>query len=211
MLNRYFRATEDNIDFIYANIAVKNIYFALVSMDYIFDHNDFEIGIYHDEHTFYFFHIQSILTACGNISNVFYNYSGFSRRHVTDRCSRLRNLLQIHKKDYPLIFQKEVRNTNEHFDERYEALQGNVGDYNLLDRDTDPYMRAVIQTNNHLRTFDKETGIYYTFIRKDHSLRRFEYNLHDLRCELKQMLERITSNPVFNSAWTDSISTETVE
>ena len=146
MLNRYFRATEDNIDFLYANIAVKNIYFALISLDYIFNYNDFEIGIYHDEHAFYFFHIQSILTACGNISNVFYNYSGFNGKQVTARCSRLRKLLNIYKKDYPLVFQKEVRNTNEHFDERYEALHGNVGDYNLLDRDTDPYMRAVIQT-----------------------------------------------------------------
>lgn len=211
MLNRYFHATEDNIDFIYANIAVKNIYFALVSLDYIFYHNDFEIEIYHDEHTFYFFHIQSILTACGNISNVFYNHSGFSRRYVTDRCRRLRDLLNIYKNDFPLVFQKEVRNTNEHFDERYEAMQGNVGDYNLLDRDTDPYMRTIIQTNNHLRTFDKETGIYHTFIRKGHSLERFEYNLHDLKDELEQMLERITSNPVFDSAWTNSISTEMVE
>lgn len=130
-----------------------------------------------------FFHIQSILTACGNIFNIFYNYSGFSRQYVTERCIRLRNLLNIYKKDYPLVSQKEVRNTNEHFDERYEEMQGNVGDYNLLDRDTDPYIRSVIQMNNHLRTFDKETGIYHTFMRKGNSLEEFEYNPHDLEYE----------------------------
>ena len=39
MLNRYFRVDGNNsIDFMYANIAVKNIYFALISLDYIFDY-----------------------------------------------------------------------------------------------------------------------------------------------------------------------------
>lgn len=71
MFNRYFEISEGNIDFVYANVAVKNIYFGLISLDYIFNHSDFDYGIYHDEHTFYFFHIQSLLNACGNISNVF--------------------------------------------------------------------------------------------------------------------------------------------
>lgn len=208
MLNRYFEATEDNIDFMYANVAVKNIYFALISLDYIFNDSDFELSRYHDEHTFYFFHIQSLLTACGNISNVFYNFSGFNGKQVTARCYRLRNLLKIYKRDFPLVFQKEVRNTNEHFDERYEQFHGSLGDYNILSAETDPYMRAVIQTNPHLRTYDKENGIYYTYDRK---MQCIEYNLHQLRNELISMLRQITENPVFDSAWTDSISTESVK
>jgi len=208
MLNRYFEASEDNIDFMYANIAVKNIYFALISLDYIFNHPDFEIGIYHDEHTFYFFHIQSLLTACGNITNVFYNFSGFNGKQVTARCKRLRDLLNIQKVDFPLIFQKEVRNTNEHFDDRYEQFHGLLGDYNILSENTDPYMRAVIQTNPHLRTYDKEIGVYYTYNR---SMKRIEYNLYHLQKELRRMLGQITENPVFTSAWTNTNPTESVE
>ena len=208
MLNRYFEASEDNIDFMYANIAVKNIYFALISLDYIFNHPDFDIGIYHDEHTFYFFHIQSLLTACGNITNVFYNYSGSNGRQVTARCKRLRDSLNIRKTDFPLIFQKEVRNTNEHFDERYEQFHGALGDYNILSENTDPYMRAVIQTNPHLRTYDKESGVYYTYNRK---MERIEYSLRDLKDELWRMLDVITENPVFLSAWTDSLPTESIK
>lgn len=192
----------------YANVVVKNIYFALISLDYIFNHPNIEMGIYHDEHTFYFFHIQSLLTACGNISNVFYNYSGFNRRQVTTRCQRLRALLNINKAEFPLIFQKEIRNTNEHFDERYEQFQGSLGDYNLLSQNTDPNMRAVIQTNPHLRTYDKENGVYYTYNR---AMKRIEYDLHQLQNELLEMLGQITENPVFDSAWTDSISTESVQ
>lgn len=206
MLNRYFDA-KDNIDFIYANIAVKNIYFALISLEYIFYHPVSEIGIYHDEHTFYFFHIQSILNACGNISNVFYN----NNKQSTQRCRRLREQLNIYKQDFPLVFQKEVRNTNAHFDERYEAFDGCIGDYNLIDNDTDPEMREIIETNPHLRTYYKETGIYHTIIRKNKALHNFEYNLHTLENQLRQMYNRITENPIFNAAWVDTMPTEQVE
>ena len=106
MLNRYFKVDGNNsLDFMYANMAVKNIYFALISLDYIFDPDKYNVGVYHDEHAYYFFHIQSLLTACGNISNVFYNPNGYNGRRSTERCRRLRDMLGIKKTDYPLIFQ----------------------------------------------------------------------------------------------------------
>lgn len=207
MLNRYFKVTKENQEFLYANIAVKNIYFALVSLDYIFDpsRDNYNIGIYHDEHTYYFFHLQSILTACGNISNVFYNHCN---KKSTERSRKLRKELDIFKKEFPLVFQKEIRNTNEHFDERYEEFGGCMGDYNILDKDTDDYMRAVIQTNPHLRTFDKEQFVYITYNR---SKDRIEYDLKELRKELKSMLERITGNSIFESGWTQDMPNECVQ
>ncbi|MDD3261267.1 MAG: hypothetical protein PHU79_05040 [Oscillospiraceae bacterium] len=205
MLNRYFNATEDNIDFLYANISVKNIHFALISLDHILHHTDFQIGIYHDEHTYYFFHLQSLLTACGNISNVFYNNSKYNDMQITERCKRLRDTLGISKTEFPLIFQKEVRNTNEHFDERYEQFHGRVGDYNLIGTDTDPIMKSAIQSNAHLRTYDKENQTYHTYNRK---LRPITYNLNELWMQLQKMLGRITSHPVFESAWVDSMPGE---
>ncbi len=205
MLNRYFTVSEGNSDFQFANIVVKNIYFALVSLDYIFNHPDFDLGIYHDEHTFYFFHIQSLLTACGNISNVFYNNTKYGNQTITLRCRHPRELFSICKTDFTLIFQKEVRNTNEHFDERYDQFNGLMGDYNLLSTDTDPYMRAVILTNPHLRTYDRETGIYYTYDRK---MNKIEYDLHKLYAELQEMLSRITAHPIFESAWTVNMPSE---
>lgn len=212
MLNRYFSVDgENSLDFMYANVAVKNIYFALISLDYIFDYSKYNIGVYHDEHTYYFFHIQGLLTACGNIANIFYNPGRGNGRVITERCRRLRSALGINKSSFPLVFQKEVRNTNEHFDERYEEFEGNLGDYNLLDETTDPYLRAVVQTNPHLRTYDKENHVYHTFIRRNGSFLRFEYDLFALQNELIGMLNRITANPIFDSAWVTEISTEHVE
>lgn len=101
--------------------------------------------------------MQSLLTACGNISNVFYNLGAFDGKADTARCQRLRQQFRINKMDFPLVFLKEVRNTNENFDERYEQYHGLIGDYNIIDQDTDPVMRTTIQCNAHLRTYVKNT------------------------------------------------------
>lgn len=206
MLNRYFDS-QGNIDFIYANVVVKNIYFALISLNYILYKPDYDIGVYHDEHTYYFFHIQSLLTACGNISNVFYNTGGHGGNTATQRGRRLRNTFNINKSLYPLVFQKEVRNTNAHFDERYEQFGGNIGDYNLLDHNTDLNMRTIIMQNPHLRTYDKESGIYYTYNNK---MNPISYDLNQLNCELRTMLSKLTENPIFESGWVDSPPEETI-
>ena len=204
MFNRYFKIVDGNMDFVFANMAIKNINFALISLDYIFNYSDFDKNIYHDEHSFYFFHIQSLLAACGNISNVFYNKNGSIK--TTARCARLRKTLNVFKKEFPLVFKKEVRNTNEHFDERYEEI-GAVGDYNLLDKNTDSFMRSVIQTNPHLRTYDKDRCIYYTY---NSNRQPIEYDLKQLQCELETLLNRITNNELFNSGWEEFIPGETV-
>lgn len=215
MLNRYFDASKT--EFLFANICVKNIYFALISLNYILDQPRFDYSIYHDEHTYYFFHLQSLLSACGNITNIFYNCSGSAgkltaarcsklrEKQTTVRCSTLREQFNIKRADFPLIFQKEVRNTSAHFDERYDQYHGSIGDYNILDRDTDPAMRMTIQNNMHLRTYDKEQGIYITYNRQG---KRITYDLCKLQAELTEMLRRLTENPIFNSAWVDSMPEE---
>lgn len=204
MFNRYFNS-ENNPDLIYANIVLKNIHFALVALDYIFNDVHYKIGIYHDEYTYYFYHIQSLLTACGNISNVFYNT--FSGRTACERSKRLRNLFNIKKSRYPLVFQKEVRNTNEHFDERYEQFDNCIGDYNILDNNTDPFIRTIINQNPHLRTYDKEAKIYYTYNRK---LERINYDLRALQRELFEIKDIIEESSLFIGNWKTNIKNEQV-
>lgn len=200
MMNQYFDTSIDS-DFIYANSALVNINCALVSLDYILNdyiHFNRSIGIYHDEHTYYFYHIQALLTACGNISNIFYNHSNYSNKAITSRCSRLRRRFEITEAPYRLIFQKEARNTNEHFDERYDEFGCILGDYNLLDKNVDVEMRKTILNNPHLRTYDKENHIYYTYGRKRNPV---NYNFEEMKQELQDMQEKILSNPITNSAW----------
>lgn len=200
MLNRYFKANENNIDFIYANAVVENIYFALISLQHILYKTEIDYGIYHDKNTYYFFHLQNLLTACGNICNVFYNNTNWNKKSVSDRCSRLRKEFGVTNKRFPLIFQKEVRNTNEHFDERYERFNGKVGDYNIIDKNTDQDMKDIIMSNPHLRTFDITNKTYYTYDRK---LNKIEYDLFKLNNELVRLLNLVTNNPTFHSSWVD--------
>ena len=199
MLNRYFEATPENIDFMYANAVLRNLYFAIISIESILFRPEFDIGLYHDEHTYYFFHLQSILTACGNISNIFYNHGGFTGGKIaSERSRRLRDTLGIYRSDYPLVFQKEARNTNEHFDERYEEYDGRLGDYNLLYNNTDERMRQAILCNAHIRTYDVDNARYITY---DRSGRQIVFDLHQLYNQLSTMRDHIMQHPLVDSGW----------
>lgn len=202
MFNEYIETDGNNKEFIFANIALKNIDFALISLDYIFNHNNFDRGIYFDEHTFYFFHIQSILNACGNLYDIFYNLNpqiwGVRNANPSIRSSQLRHAFGVNKCDFPTIFNKEARNTNSHFDERYDAAGYIVGDYNLLDENTEPCIREAIIDNYHLRTYDKTNFIYYTF---NSRWTKISFDLRVLKTELVKLRALIADNPITNSGW----------
>lgn len=199
MFNRKIYLNENNRDFVYANSILKNIDFALVSLTNIFDFKKNYTKSYGDEYTFYFFHIQSILTACGCISDNFYP-SGFYGKDIQQRGTRLRQLFDISKNEFPLVFQKEARNTNIHYDERYDRFYAGIGDYNLLKRKTPIEIKNYIYSNPHLRTYDINRRIYMTY---DRNLNQIEYNLEILQKELLAMREKIQQNPITNSAWVD--------
>lgn len=205
MLNRYFDPNKDP-DFVYANAALQNINYALISLEYIFNkERKYDIGVYHDEHTFYFYHIQNILTACGNLSNVFYNKSKWNKKEITQRCARLRERFGITESQFKLVFFKEVRNTNEHFDERYQKANCQLGDLNLLNNDTDKTMKSTIMEQYHLRTYDITKAIYYTYDRNGNPI---EYNLYELYRELLKMRELLDNNEASNIAWVDKLPGE---
>lgn len=69
-------------------------------------------------------------------------------------------------------------------------------------------MRAVIRTNPHLRTYDKENCIYYTY---NCSRKEIAYDLRELHRELSEMLDAITTNPLFISGWVDSMPNEQIK
>lgn len=207
MLNRYFDPKVDP-DFIYANAALQNINYALISLDYIFNKEQkYDIGIYHDEHTFYFYHIQNILTACGNLSNVFYNKSKWDKKEINQRCARLRKRFDITDSKYKLVFLKKVRNTNEHFDERYQDVNGELGDLNLLKDDMDEEMKRVILENYHLRTYNVVNRTYYTYDR-NHNL--IKYDLNELYNELSDMRDKIDNNLMTYVSYKDEMPDEVI-
>ena len=113
----------------------------------------------------------------------------------------------ITKNKFPLVFQKEARNTNIHYDERYDRFFAGVGDYNLIRKDTPLDTKNYICSNPHLRTYDTNRRTYLTY---DRNLRQIEYNFETLQEELLAMRDRIQQNPITNSAWVDQPLNENI-
>lgn len=207
MFNRYFEAGEESIPFLFAHLAEKNIDFARISLSCLLERHSIDYTLYHDEHTYYFFHIQSVLTACGNLYNIFYGNGIWNnqRHNGINRPRLLRDTFGINKCHFPLVFDKSVRNTNEHFDERFDEFMWNVGDYNIVDRHTQPEMRETILNNHHLRTFDRSNGCYYTYIRRQGNLIPKTVDFRELSKQLLEMKTLITENTIFESQWVDGM------
>lgn len=166
----------DSLVFMYGSLAIKNIDFALISLSFLLDHKKIDFELYKDEHTYYFLHIQSVLCACGILWNIFCNHrskilpqnnfdSNIGERGIT-RAKYLRDFFRISVSAYPLVFNKEVRNTNEHFDERLQTLlkrNNKIGDYIILDETIPLKIRKELFGKTYLRTFDKEKRVYSTY------------------------------------------------
>lgn len=193
MFNRQIEITRENESILFINAVIENLRYGIISLDMMF--NNVEENIcqkYYDEHTFYFFHIQSVLTAQGNIYNVLYN-DYFDRRIVSqDRVKKVREAFGIDLSKYPLVGNKKFRNTNAHFDERYYQYNG-VGDMNLLKADTSIDDRKTILNTSHLRTIDVENWIYYSYDGRGNQLC---LNLRELRKEMYEMLVALCTNDI---------------
>ena len=74
MFNRKIEITRENESILFINSVIENLRYGIISLDIMLSCGEEDIyQKYYDEHTFYFFHMQSVLTAQGNIHNVLYN------------------------------------------------------------------------------------------------------------------------------------------
>ena len=186
MFNRKIEITKENKSILFINAVVENLRYAIISLDAIFNGRN-EFGDYYDEHTYYFFHMQSVLTAQGNIYNVlFYDY--FGRRQISrERVRKVREDFGIDLKRYPLVGNKKFRNSNAHFDERYYEFNG-VGDMNILRADTPEEERKQILDTPHLRTIDIDKWMYYSYDARGNQI---VLDLQELRTEMYEMLSEL--------------------
>lgn len=186
MFNRRFEITKENESILFINAVIENLRYAIISLDQIFSGYD-ACSNYDDEHTFYFFHMQSILTAQGNIYNVLFN-DYFSRRQISrERVQKVREAFGIDVTKFPLIGNKKFRNSSAHFDERYYEFNG-VGDMNILRKDTPTEERSQILNTPHLRTIDVDQWMYISY---DARGNKIVLDLQELRNEMYQMLSEL--------------------
>ena len=192
MFNRKIEITKETESILFVNAVIENLRYGIISLDMM---QNYEINNcyndYYDEHTFYFFHMQSVLTAQGNIYIVLINDYYDYRRVSRARAIRVRDAFGIDLARYPLVGNKKFRNSNAHFDERYYLHTG-VGDMNLLKSDTPADERRLILETPHLRTLDIENWLYYSYDRRG---KQIVLDLRELRNEMYDMLTALcTSN-----------------
>ena len=191
MFNYYFEFNEDNRDLLFVNAVLENLKYGIISLDAMFAGN-ITRDFYNDRYTFYFFHMQSVLTAQGNIWNVLRNNFYEKNRNISQaRILAMREKLGIDINNYPLVGNKKFRNTNEHFDERYFQFQNGIGDYNILSQDTPTDIKNQILRTPHLRTIDI---VNWTYITYDEKQNQIVLNLRSLRDEMYDMFFAISSN-----------------
>lgn len=188
MFNRQIEITRENESILFINAVIENLRYGIISLNMMFNHDEENVcQSYYDEHTFYFFHMQSVLSAQGNIWNVFFCNYPKKRQISQERVRKVREAFGIDVSRYPLVGNKSFRNTNAHFDERYYEYNG-VGDMNLLDADTPKEVRDAILNTPHLRTIDIENWLY---ISSDGIL-----DLRELRNEMYDMLSELCTRNI---------------
>ena len=193
MFNRKIETTRENESILFINAVIENLRYGIISLDMMFNCDEEIIRQkYYDEHTFYFFHMQSLLNAQGNIWNVFYCTYPNKKEISKERTQRVREAFGIDISKYPLVGNKKFRNTNSHFDERYYSLCG-IGDMNLLKSNTPESERNAILNTPHLRTLDIEKRVYYSC---DDKGKRICLDLKDLRTEMYDLLEQLCTNDI---------------
>ena len=193
MFNRQIEITRENESILFINSVIENLRYGLISLDTMFNCDEESVyQRYYDEHTFYFFHMQSVLTAQGNIWNVLYCNYPQKRQISQERVRKVREAFGIDLSRYPLVGNKKFRNTSAHFDERYYQYNG-VGDMNLIKSDTPTSERNAILNTSHLRTIDVENWIYHSY---DGGGRKISLNLRELRNEMYDMLVALCTNDI---------------
>lgn len=193
MFNRKIEITKENESILFVNAVIENLRYGIISLDMMQNYKSGNCynGDYYDEHTFYFFHMQSVLTAQGNIYNVLFNEYYDYRRVSRERVRKVRDTFGIDLIMYPLVGNKKFRNSSAHFDERYYQYNG-IGDMNLLRADTPADERRLILETPHLRTLDVENWLYYSYDRRG---KQIVLDLRELRNEMYDMLTALcTSN-----------------
>lgn len=196
MFNREIEASEENKDILFANAIIENLRYGIISLDIMFNKKASE-DFYYDEHTFYFFYIQSLLTAQGNIWNVLFNDFFEKREIIRERKTKLKLKFGIDIKDFPLVGNKNFRNTNEHFDERYDQFKYALGDLNIINATTDYNVRkTILEDAPHLRTIDIENWKYITYDRHGN---RITLDLKQLRDEMYTLLQQLCTYDIRKS------------
>ena len=213
MFNSYLEMTPENKHIMFANAVIEHLKFVVISLDTIlggFQQQCDKSRFYEDKYAFYFYHLQNALVSCGNINNVFMDRQNPNSAAYV-RANLLREKFDVNLGDYTCLFNKNFRNTSEHFDERYDSYYDSMpgfGDYNIISSDTPLALKNEILDSSSLRTLDLTEKKYKTY---DRNGSRITLDLQKLRSEAYELLYKISSHELVANSVLTNIPTEMIE
>ena len=164
-------------EFVYARYIESDVYYAVKIIDSL----TLDLATFDPER--YFLDSQLCLNLVTNIANV------LDSRVKTERSAHLLEYFNISVDKIKLILNRDMRNTNEHYDERMDALM-EISNVELGKKDVDNIEKliSVLQSNGKTGYADVDKCVLYSLDRK---LNRIEIDLLELRDELFYIIERI--------------------
>ena len=131
----------------------------------------------------YFLDSQLLLNLITNIANVFDN------RRKKDRSEHLVNFFSISLDKIPTIINRDMRNTNEHYDERMDDFM-EESSVVLNRKDIDDFVKliSVIQTRGLTGYADLDNNCLYSV---DRNLNRIVIKLSDIKVETNYIMNQI--------------------
>lgn len=113
-------------------------------------------------------------------------------KKYNDRAKYLQKTFYVNINEFKWLFNKDFRNANEHYDERYDIFNGLVGDFNVITRKTTQKIKCEIINTPHTRTLDINRWIYITY---DKNGKQIECDLQQLRDKAYSLLYKISMHP----------------
>lgn len=164
-------------EFVYARYLESQIYYAVKIIESL----TLELATYDPER--YFLDSQLCLNIVTNIANV------LDSRVKKERSTHLVEYFNINKEKIKLIINRDMRNTNEHYDERMDDLMeiSNI-ELGRFDVDNIKKLISVLQVNGKTGYADVDKCVLYSLDRK---LNRIDVDLVKLKNELLYLIERI--------------------
>lgn len=164
-------------EFVYARYLESQIYYAVKIIDSLTP----DLAGFDPER--YFLDSQLCLNIVTNIANV------LDSRVKRERSMHLLEYFNISKERIKLIIDRDMRNTNEHYDERMDDLM-DISNIELERRDVDNIEKliSVLQSKGKTGYVDVDKCVLYSLDRK---LNRIDVDLLKLKGELLYLIERI--------------------
>lgn len=172
---------------------------ALFSLENILNRTVQNYGLLKNKYQYYHYYCDHLIFSIGQIANRFDVKDDDTRLILERKNANIRNF-DFSKDKYPILSNKQIRNTIEHIDEHNQRIikkYRGVGGFNLIDVDTDPEIVTELTTNRreHPYTLDL-TKKELLIMRNDKELKlsfdALYRELIDLQKSVKSLLEFAT-------------------